>query len=409
MRLYNTLTRQKEPFAPAVGNQVRLYACGLTVYARGHIGNFRTFLCLDVLRRTLKYVAGYDVRQVVNFTDVDDKTIAGAEREGRAARGVHRALHPGLPRRLRHARPRAGRGEPARHRPGQHPGDGRHDRGARGQGPHLPQRRLDLLQDRDDARLRPAGPARPRRDPEPARASTPTSTRRRTPATSCCGRRPSRASRPGTPASARAGPAGTSSARRWRCGCWAGRRSTSTPAASTWSSRTTRTRSRRASAPPAQPFARFWVHFEHLLVENQKMSKSLGNVFTISDVIERGLPGLDAALPAALRPPSHAAQLHLGGDGAGRGGAAPADRLPGPARRRWRKGAGGAPNAELAARVAQGREDFDAAMRDDLNTAAALGAMFELVRAMNAAIDAGRARRRRRAGGAATPSGTSTT
>ena len=82
MRLYNTLTRQKEPFAPAVGNQVRLYACGLTVYARGHIGNFRTFVGLDILRRTLKYVAGHEVRQVVNFTDVDDKTIAGAEREG---------------------------------------------------------------------------------------------------------------------------------------------------------------------------------------------------------------------------------------------------------------------------------------------------------------------------------------
>ncbi len=82
MRLYNTLTRQKEPFAPSTGNQVRMYACGLTVYARGHIGNFRTFLCLDVLRRTLKHVAGYDVRQVINFTDVDDKTIAGAEREG---------------------------------------------------------------------------------------------------------------------------------------------------------------------------------------------------------------------------------------------------------------------------------------------------------------------------------------
>ena len=52
-----------------------MYACGLTVYARGHIGNFRTFVCLDVLRRTLKYVAGHDLKQVVNFTDVDDKTI----------------------------------------------------------------------------------------------------------------------------------------------------------------------------------------------------------------------------------------------------------------------------------------------------------------------------------------------
>src|SRR2546425_10465258 len=82
MRLYNTLTRTEEPFAPSVDNTVRMYTCGLTVYARGHIGNFRTFVCLDVLRRTLKYVLGYTVRQVMNFTDVDDRTIAGAERAG---------------------------------------------------------------------------------------------------------------------------------------------------------------------------------------------------------------------------------------------------------------------------------------------------------------------------------------
>ena len=62
MRLYNTLTRQREDFAPADGRTVRMYACGLTVYARGHIGNFRTFISLDVLRRALKYVGGFDVR-----------------------------------------------------------------------------------------------------------------------------------------------------------------------------------------------------------------------------------------------------------------------------------------------------------------------------------------------------------
>ena len=82
LHLYNTLTRQEEPFAPLDGTTVRLYACGPTVYARAHIGNFRTFVCLDVLRRTLKYVCGHDVRQVVNYTDVDDKTIAGAQKAG---------------------------------------------------------------------------------------------------------------------------------------------------------------------------------------------------------------------------------------------------------------------------------------------------------------------------------------
>src|SRR5207245_2545528 len=82
MRLYNTLTRSEQPFTVGPGNTVRMYTCGLTVYARGHIGNFRTFICLDVLRRTLKYLLGYRVKQVMNFTDVDDRTIAGARQAG---------------------------------------------------------------------------------------------------------------------------------------------------------------------------------------------------------------------------------------------------------------------------------------------------------------------------------------
>src|SRR5947208_13444327 len=82
MRLYNTLTRREEEFEPGVGNAVRMYTCGLTVYARGHIGNFRTFVCTDVLRRTIKYLLGHEVKQVTNFTDVDDKTIGGAQAAG---------------------------------------------------------------------------------------------------------------------------------------------------------------------------------------------------------------------------------------------------------------------------------------------------------------------------------------
>ena len=59
MELYNTLTRRVEPFVPDRSNKVRMYTCGLTVYARGHIGNFRTFVCLDLLRRVMKYQEGY--------------------------------------------------------------------------------------------------------------------------------------------------------------------------------------------------------------------------------------------------------------------------------------------------------------------------------------------------------------
>src|SRR5439155_10311972 len=82
MRLYNTLTRREEDFRPGPDGTVRMYTCGLTVYARGHIGNFRTFICTDVLRRTLRHLLGYRVTHVMNYTDVDDRTIAGAQKAG---------------------------------------------------------------------------------------------------------------------------------------------------------------------------------------------------------------------------------------------------------------------------------------------------------------------------------------
>jgi cysteinyl-tRNA synthetase len=85
VRLYNTLSRREEDFTPADGRTVRMYTCGLTVYARGHIGNFRTFVALDVLRRALEF-EGWTVRQVRNYTDVDDRTIVESVKSGRPLR-----------------------------------------------------------------------------------------------------------------------------------------------------------------------------------------------------------------------------------------------------------------------------------------------------------------------------------
>lgn len=81
MRIYNTLSRQVEEFIPLEGNKVRMYFCGPTVYDFAHIGNFRTFVMSDILHRYLKF-RGYDVTFVMNLTDVDDKTIRGAMKEG---------------------------------------------------------------------------------------------------------------------------------------------------------------------------------------------------------------------------------------------------------------------------------------------------------------------------------------
>jgi cysteinyl-tRNA synthetase len=81
-RLYNTLTRRVEPFAPADGQTVRMYTCGPTVYNPAHLGNFRTFLFEDLMRRVIR-LAGWQVEQVMNLTDVDDKIINKAVKEGK--------------------------------------------------------------------------------------------------------------------------------------------------------------------------------------------------------------------------------------------------------------------------------------------------------------------------------------
>jgi len=80
LHLYNTLSNKVEDFAPLTENTVRMYACGPTVYDYGHIGNFRTFVAVDILRRFLLQ-SGYKLQHVMNITDVDDKIIRNAARE----------------------------------------------------------------------------------------------------------------------------------------------------------------------------------------------------------------------------------------------------------------------------------------------------------------------------------------
>jgi len=90
MKLYNTLSRQKEDFKPIHGNEVRIYSCGPTVYNYAHIGNLRTYIFMDILRRVLKY-NGYKLKHVMNITDVghlvsdadegEDKMIKSAKEQ----------------------------------------------------------------------------------------------------------------------------------------------------------------------------------------------------------------------------------------------------------------------------------------------------------------------------------------
>jgi len=78
LRLFNTLTRQKEDFVSIEPGKVRMYTCGPTVYDFAHIGNFRAYIVADLVKRYLRY-KGYEVKQVVNLTDVDDRTIKGSQ------------------------------------------------------------------------------------------------------------------------------------------------------------------------------------------------------------------------------------------------------------------------------------------------------------------------------------------
>jgi cysteinyl-tRNA synthetase len=81
LKIYNSLTRKKDEFTPVDKGKVKMYVCGMTVYSDAHIGHARTYFAFDVIRRFLEY-KGYDVTYVQNITDVDDKIIAAANRKG---------------------------------------------------------------------------------------------------------------------------------------------------------------------------------------------------------------------------------------------------------------------------------------------------------------------------------------
>jgi cysteinyl-tRNA synthetase len=132
-------------------------------------------------------------------------------------------------------------------------------------------------------------------------------------------------------------------------------------------------------------FSRFWVHVEYLLVDEQKMSKSLGNTYTIPDIVARGFR--PSAVRYLLLSAYYRKQLNFTWESLAQAEEA-LRRLSDFLARLDRVAVPGS-HPEIAARVGEATTAFDEAMRSDLNTAAALGAIFELVRALNSAIDAG--------------------
>ena len=385
MRLYNTLTRQQDAFGPSRGDTVRMYACGLTVYARGHIGNFRTFVALDVLRRTLKYVAGYRVHGVVNFTDVDDKTIKASREAGVSLRdytdryiAAYREDAEALGLEVVEEYPRAtdeenlramsetvraleARGHTYRSDGSIYfkidtlPGYGKLARldheGIK------PGARIDSDQyEKQDARDFVLWKATTKDEPSWDFGVGP--------------------GRPG-----------------WHIECSAmALRILGDPPIDIHAGGVDlifphhENEIAQAEGATGMPFARFWVHVEHLLIDRgDKMSKSVGNVFTVRDVLDRGHGA--SALRYVLISTHYRKQLRFSWDSLAQAEEALTRVMDCLARLDAVSDDGH--HDEIRDRVARAREAFDDKLRDDLNTPGALGVVFELVRAVNGAIDAG--------------------
>ncbi|OFW38672.1 MAG: cysteine--tRNA ligase [Acidobacteria bacterium RIFCSPLOWO2_12_FULL_67_14] len=408
LNLYSTLTRREEPFAPARDNTVRFYACGPTVYARAHIGNFRTFVCLDVLRRTLKYVCGHQLRQVVNYTDVDDKTIAGAQQAAVGLREytdpwieVFRADAKLLGMETPEATPRATDEENLRAMGGVILALERNGHTYRRDG-SIYFRIASFPEYGRLARLDPEGMQEGASvDVDEYSKDNPRDFVLW------------KGARPGEPS--------------WDVGTGPGRPG--------WHIECSGMALRLLGDPPIdihaggidlvfphheneiaqsegatkRTFARFWVHVEHLFVEGEKMSKSLGNVYTLAEIAARGhrpsalrylllsshyrkqlnftWTGMDQAEDAIRRIVDFLARLEdVGRVQPETRPHPPSDvgRVP-PETQSHRPAD---PPSRIADIVSHARQTFRSALESDLNTAAALAAVFDLVRDVNAAIDA---------------------
>jgi cysteinyl-tRNA synthetase len=384
MRLYNTLTRTEEDFAPGPGNSVRMYTCGLTVYARGHIGNFRTFICVDVLRRTLKYLLGYEVRQVMNFTDVDDRTIIGAQkaamdlraytdqyiamfREDARALGLEQVEE--TPRATDEANLQAMADLIRALEKNGHTyvSDGSIYFKISTQPDYGKLAHLDFEGMKPGARVDSDSYAK-----EDARDFVLW-----------------KATKPDEPTWDVVDPPGRPG---WHleCSAMALRLLGESPIDIHAGGIDLifphhENEIAQSEGATGKLFSRFWMHVEYLIVEEKKMSKSLGNTYTIPDVVAKGFR--PSAVRYLLLSAHYRKQLNFTWESLA-GAEKALQRLTdclGRLEAITREGS----HPELTQRVAVARQAFAEAMQDDLNTAAALGAIFELVSDLNSAIDAG--------------------
>src|SRR5262244_1034701 len=385
LRLFNTLSGKIEEFHPSQDNEVRMYACGPTVYDYGHIGNFRTFIAVDILRRYLRQ-SGFKVRHVMNITDVDDKIIRNSARDGVEVKqytakyekafledsAMLNIQQPVLVRATENIpqmaefivkleqKALAYRTEDGSYyfRIAKFPSYGKLSKkdfagmedGAR----------VDVDEyEKDNARDFALWKA-----PKPGEASWET------------------AIGPGRPG--------------WHIECsvmsmeelgetfdlHAGGEDLIFPHHENEIA--------QSESLTGKTFANFWFHARFLLVEGEKMSKSLGNFFTPRDLVLKGHK--PSSIRYLLASVPYRNQLNFTWDGL-RQATTSVDRLRNFRLRLSSAAFADGANAAMTKLSAETVERMKAALDDDLNTAQAQAAIFEMVRAANAAIDAGEMRK----------------
>lgn len=384
MRLYNSLARRVEPLAPSDGKQLRMYTCGLTVYDYGHIGNYRTFVAVDVLQRFL-LSQGWSLNSVLNITDVDDKMIERAQAAGRSV-AEHAAIYtqaflddlaqldilaPGhllkatdyvpqmvawIERLVAGGHAYASDGS-VYFRVSSFPAYGRlsgKDLNALQVGARVETDLYEKEEARDFVLWKAHKPGEP---------SWPS---------------PWGPGRPG-----------------WHIECSVMSMQCLGESFDLHAGGTDlifphhENEIAQAEAVTGKPFVHCWMHVEFLLVNGEKMSKSLGNFYTLRDLTQRGFR--PSAIRYLLASVPYRRQLNFTLEGLQQAAAA-VDRL---VTFRDRLRAASLPagtEAELAEKIAVARAAFIASLADNLNTAEALAAIFELVREANVALDQGRFR-----------------
>ena len=381
-RLLNTLSRRLEEFVPREAGHARMYTCGPTVYNFAHIGNFRAYVFEDLLRRWLKF-KGFRVTQVMNLTDVDDKTIRDSQKAGKTlaaftaeyakaffedvrALNIEAAEHypaatDHVPEMIAIIATLMEKGYAYRSEDGsvyfsidKWPAYGklaRLDRGGMRAGARISSDEYEKENVADFALWK----AWDEKDGDVAWDS------------------PWGRGRPG-----------------WHIECSAMSRKYLGPSFDIHTGGVDNIfphhedEIAQSEAASGQPFATYWMHCAHLMVEGQKMSKSRGNFHTLRDVLARGYSGREVRyelLATHYRAPLNFMFSSLD---AARTALRRVDEFSA----RLREAAGEAEAGPLSGWAKAAAERFEAAMDDDLNVSAALAALFDCIREGNAALDA---------------------